>query len=214
MTLKASQSPSTLLEGKIFKWISISIRWLIASSMFYLFMLHDAHFERKCWLREKKVDKSRRFCFTSVACTAWINASRTRWTKSKPWRRNWTTRGWNVILLMLKLHQMEQTYWWGPPAGGVQTALAGSRPHDDGGLSGRREPHYHFVAGWQQQDQFGEFLALPPQAGSGSKLWLDVQKVLTKNCELDKEFTLRCDRHHQQTVKVRNAIEILWRKFN
>jgi hypothetical protein len=74
----------------------------------------------------------------------------------------------------------------GPPAGGVQTALAGSRPHDDGGLPGRREPHHHIVAGWQQLDQIGEFLAHPPQAGSGSKLWLDVQKVLTKNCELDK----------------------------
>jgi hypothetical protein len=44
--------------------------------------------------------------------------------------------------------------------------------------------------------------------------WLDVQKVLTKNCELDKELTIRCDRHHQQTVKVRNDIDILWRKFN
>ncbi|EFX68486.1 hypothetical protein DAPPUDRAFT_330045 [Daphnia pulex] len=29
------------------------------------------------------------------------------------------------------------------------------------------------------------------------------KKVLTKNCELDKELTLRCDRHHQQTVKVK-----------
>jgi hypothetical protein len=105
----------------------------------------------------------------------------------------------------------------GPPAGGVQTAPAGSRPHDDGGLPGRREPHHHIVAdGWQQLDQIGEFLAHPPQVGSGSKLWLDVQKVLTsKNCELDgKELTLGCDRHHQLTVKIRNDIGILWRKFN
>jgi superfamily I DNA and/or RNA helicase len=49
-------------------------------------------------------------------------------------------------------------------------------------------------------------------AGSGSKLWLHVQNVLTKNGELGKELTLRCDRHHQQTVKVRNNIEILWRR--
>lgn len=39
-------------------------------------------------------------------------------------------------------------------------------------------------------------------AGSGSKLWLHVQKVMINNGELSNELTLRCDRHSQQTVKV------------
>jgi hypothetical protein len=41
-------------------------------------------------------------------------------------------------------------------------------------------------------------------AGSGSKLWIHVQKVLTKNGEVDKEMTLRCDKHPQQIVKVKH----------
>lgn len=40
-------------------------------------------------------------------------------------------------------------------------------------------------------------------AGSGSALWLHVQKVLIKNEELADELTLRCDRHPQQIVKVK-----------
>lgn len=40
-------------------------------------------------------------------------------------------------------------------------------------------------------------------AGSGSKLWLHVQKVMINNGELSNELTLRCDRHSQQTVKVK-----------
>ncbi|KAI9554746.1 hypothetical protein GHT06_020022 [Daphnia sinensis] len=40
-------------------------------------------------------------------------------------------------------------------------------------------------------------------AGSGSKLWLHVQKVMTQNGELSNELTLRCDRHSQQIVKVK-----------
>lgn len=40
-------------------------------------------------------------------------------------------------------------------------------------------------------------------AGSGSKLWIHVQQITGKNQELGKEMVLRCDRHPDQTVKVK-----------
>ncbi|XP_057380709.1 NFX1-type zinc finger-containing protein 1-like [Daphnia carinata] len=40
-------------------------------------------------------------------------------------------------------------------------------------------------------------------AGSGSKLWIHVQKIMIANGELSNELTLRCDRHNQQIVKVK-----------
>lgn len=40
-------------------------------------------------------------------------------------------------------------------------------------------------------------------AGSGSKLWAHVQKVLNQHGELGTELTLRCDRHPKNTVKVK-----------
>jgi superfamily I DNA and/or RNA helicase len=49
-------------------------------------------------------------------------------------------------------------------------------------------------------------------AGSGSKLWLHVQKVMNTYGELANELTLRCDRHHQQIVKVRNKRKLNFMK--
>ncbi|EFX68480.1 hypothetical protein DAPPUDRAFT_114506 [Daphnia pulex] len=71
----------------------------------------------------------------------------------------------------------------GPPVGGVAYKL-------------RSLDRVHMTT-YQDEESHIIILSL---VGSGSKLWLDVQKVLTKNCELDKELTLRCDRHHHSSA--------------